>query len=81
MRAFTDHDQVADLRIAIHLAENLGFATDATVAPHRSMRPVDLGHIRDPRIAIMGEVGLTLYISADIAPANLAEVTQRLDTE
>jgi hypothetical protein len=50
MRAFADHDQVADTRLVLDEAQNPGFAADAAIAPDASMRPVDLGYVADPRL-------------------------------
>ncbi len=76
MGIFGDDGQIADLRITIDLAENPGFAANATVTPDASMRPVHLSHIADPRLALVVEVFLALYIPAEIAaPAGTAGAT------
>jgi len=63
MRAFADHDEIADLRVAMDAAENPRFAADATVVPNACMRPVHLGHIRDPALTVMVESCFALDIS------------------
>jgi hypothetical protein len=80
MGMFGDDGQVADLRIAIDLAENPGFAADATIAPDASMRPVNLGYIRDPGCTMVVEVFLALNIPSKIATSDIGEIPERPDS-
>jgi len=80
MRSFADHHQIADLRIVLDKAENPGFAIDASIAPDASMRPVNLGDIRDPSAAVLVEVFLALYISAEIAAPDISEIPECPDS-
>jgi hypothetical protein len=53
MRIFGDHDQIADLRIAIDTAQNPRFPSDSRIAPDPGVRAVHLGDIMNPTVAFM----------------------------
>jgi hypothetical protein len=80
MRALADHNEVADLRLVLDDAENPGFAADATIAPDASMRPVHLGYIPDPSVALVVEAFLGFYIPTDVAAPDIAEIFERSDS-
>jgi hypothetical protein len=77
---FGDHYQIADLRVVLDPAENPGLAADASIAPDASMRPVNLGDIRDPSVAVLGKIFLGLYIPSDITAFDIAEIPERPDS-
>lgn len=76
MGMFGDDGQITDLGIVLDDAQNPSFAADATIAADAAVRPVHLSHVADPRLALVVEVFVALYIPAEIAaPAGTAGAT------
>jgi hypothetical protein len=80
MGMFGDDGQITDLRIVLDDAQNPSFAADATIAADASVRPVHLSHVADPRLALVVEVFVALYIPAEIAAPDIAEIPERPDS-
>jgi hypothetical protein len=72
-----DHDEIANLRVAIDPAENPRFTSNARIAGNATVRPIHLRDILNPSVAVMGKRRFVFDVPADIAAPHIGEIAER----
>jgi hypothetical protein len=80
IRPLLDHDKIANLRIPLDPPQHPRFSLNPRIAADAAVRPIDLGHILNPRIALVRQRRFIFNIPADIAASHIGEIPERPDS-